>query len=220
MKTFVIGDVHGCCEKLNNLLGKIEPDLKRDRLVMLGDYIDRGPDSCGVLHTIVKLQRDFGKEHVVLLRGNHEQMAVDFFRRGDTCFLWNGGEETLKSFARNNEDLERYIDFFEDLPFFFEDDHFIYVHGGIQPGVPLPEQSKHDLLWLREKFIFSPEREEKTVVFGHTPTFLIHGKYEPFVSTGRIGMDTGCVYGGYLSAIEIQEGRIVSLFREAQRSAA
>jgi serine/threonine protein phosphatase 1 len=93
MKTFVIGNVHGCCEELNNLLGKIEPDLKRDRLVMLGDYIDRGPDSCGVLHTIVKLQQDFGKEHVVLLRGNHEQMAVDFFPRGDTVFSGTEGKK-------------------------------------------------------------------------------------------------------------------------------
>ena len=219
MKTYVIGDVHGCCEELNNLLGIIKPDLKQDRLVMLGDYIDRGPDSCSVLHRIVTLQQEFGKEHVVLLRGNHEQMAVDFYRRWDSSFLWNGGEETLESFTRNNDDLERYIDFFEELPLFFEDEHFIYVHGGIQPGVPLLEQSEPDLLWLREEFIFSPEREAKTVVFGHTSTCWIHETWEPFISPGRIGIDTGCVYGGYLSALELQEGRIVSFFRTGQRSA-
>lgn len=218
-KTFVIGDVHGCSSELDFLLCSIKPNLKKDRLVMLGDYIDRGPDSCGTVHRLMRLQKVFGKEHVVLLRGNHEQMAIDYYRNGSSSFLWNGGTETLKSFARNNEDLEEYIDFFEELPLYFEDEHFIYVHGGIRPGAALSEQTESDLLWLREEFIFSPERIFKPVIFGHTPTRWINGTWEPFISEDRIGVDTGCVYGGCLSAIELQEGKVVSIYKTGKAAA-
>ncbi len=213
-KTFVIGDVHGCLEELDRLLTQIQPNLKQDRLVMLGDYIDRGPHSCQVVSKLMQLQQQFGKEHVVLLRGNHEQMAIDYYENGNSCFLYNGGQATLRSFVNNGEDLAHHIDFFQGLPLYFEDDHFIYVHGGIKHGCAMEEQIESDLLWIREEFFLTSQREEKTVIFGHTPTNTITGRYDPFFGHGRIGIDTACVYGGYLTALELERGQVIGVYKE------
>lgn len=193
MKTFVIGDVHGSYDQLQNLLNKIRPNLRQDRLVMLGDYIDRGPDSYLTVRSLMELQNTFDSSHVALLRGNHEQMAIDFIQDGCSAFLWNGGEKTLKDFGRNGDDLANYISFFKTLPPYFEDEHFVYVHGGIRPGISLCQQAEEDLLWLREEFYLNPMTGEKTVIFGHTPTCNINGTWHPFITDGCIGIDTGCV---------------------------
>lgn len=209
MITFVIGDVHGSFTEFQGLLDAIEPDLRRDRLIMLGDYIDRGPDSYLVVNKLIELEQTFGKDHVVLLRGNHEQMAINYCENGSRfIFLSNGGEATVYDFDNNCDELQNYVEFFKSLRTCFEDEHFIYVHGGIRPGIKLAYQSEQDLLWIREEFIMSSVIEEKTVVFGHTPTLSITGSSRPFVNNGRIGIDTGCIYGGCLSALEIVDGEV------------
>lgn len=219
-KTYVIGDTHGCYNEFSMLMKKIQPDLSRDKLVMLGDYIDRGYQSCEMVNSIVELQQEYGKDHVVLLRGNHEQMAIDYYKRNSGSFLYNGCDTTFMSFKRNNDSLENYIGFFESLPLYHEDSFFIYVHAGLRPGKTLEEQSQNDLLWIRDKFIFSSSTTSKTVIFGHTPTKFINNSLSPLMINNRYAIDTGCVYSGNLSAIEIDNNRILRATQVKKESAA
>ena len=222
MKTFVIGDIHGCFEQLQKLLKVINPDLKKDRLIMLGDYIDRGPNSYLTLQKVSNLQKKFGDQHVVLLRGNHEQMALDYLHNPTFSSNWryNGGDSTLADFRKHGVDLANYEDFLQGLPCYFEDDHFVYVHGGIRQGIRLSQQKASDLLWLREEFFLNPASETKPVIFGHTPTRTITGAWKPFIRQNRIGIDTGCIYGGFLSAVVLEDGVIKDIRQVGNNSAA
>jgi serine/threonine protein phosphatase 1 len=210
-KTVVIGDTHGCYDEFEEMLEKTNLDLKNDRLVMLGDYIDRGSQSFEMLSRISALQNLYGKNHVVLLRGNHEQMLLDHLKEGGTGFLYNGGSNTLESFKRNGCLIESFIPFLESLPCYFEDDNFIYVHAGLKPGVSLEDQKEDDLLWIRGGFYRSDYNHKKPVIFGHTPTCSINGSSHPVVIGKNIALDTGCVYGGCLSSLEIQNGEIIGV---------
>ena len=210
MKKFVIGDVHGNYEELMDLLDKINPNLRQDQLIYLGDYIDRGPQSYKVIRFLIDLQNNYGKEHVVLLRGNHEDMAIENIEHGRIdCF--NGYDITFMDFIKNNDSIENYYEFFKGLPLYYEDESFIYVHGGIRPGIAMERQEKNDLLWIREEFFKSSLTFIKPVIFGHTPTNNIIGTYSPFIKKDRIGIDTGIVYGGRLTALEIHDGKIVNI---------
>ncbi|MDP4127457.1 MAG: metallophosphoesterase family protein [Bacillota bacterium] len=222
MKTFVIGDIHGCFEQFQKLLEVINPDLSIDRLIMLGDYIDRGPNSYLTLQKVSNLQKEFGDHHVVLLRGNHEQMALDYLHNPNyrSHWRWNGGDATLADFQKHGDDLANYEGFLQGLRFYFEDDHFVYVHGGIRQGIRLSQQKASDLLWLREEFFLNPVSEKKPVIFGHTPTRMITGAWKPFIHQNRIGLDTGCIYGGFLSAAVIEEGVIQEIRQVENHSAA
>lgn len=210
MKKFVIGDVHGNYEELMDLLDKINPDLRQDQLIYLGDYIDRGPQSYKVIRFLIDLQNKYGKEHVVLLRGNHEDMAIENIEHGRIdCF--NGYDITFMDFIKNNDSIENYYEFFKGLPLYYEDESFIYVHGGIKPGIAMEKQDDYDLLWIREEFFESSLTFIKPVIFGHTPTINIIGTFSPFIKKDRIGIDTGIVYGGRLTALEIHDGKIVNI---------
>lgn len=211
MKTLVIGDTHGCLEELQALLKKAKPDLNRERLVMLGDYIDRGPQSYELIQYLQKLQLNYGKEKVVLLRGNHEQMAIDHFEHADPNCWSNGFGETMNSFARHQADIKEAFRFFKSLPLYFEDEQFIYVHAGLRPGLELKKQPSHALLWSREEFISSTFDFGKTVIFGHTVTRSLTGNDVPVRRGNKVALDTACVYGGRLSALAIENGMITRL---------
>jgi serine/threonine protein phosphatase 1 len=189
-RIFVIGDIHGCLDKLELLWERIDPRPGLDQLIFLGDYIDRGDDSSGVL--------DY------LLMGNHEKMFKDFLAGVDRAlFIYNGGESTLKSYLVRMEDYwegrqgvldeealnqlvpEQHRDFLEELKPYYETDGYIMVHAGLKHGVPLENQSLDDLVWIREEFIYSEEDFGKRVIFGHTP-FV-----RPLVLPNKIGIDTG-----------------------------
>lgn len=210
MKKFVIGDIHGSYRQLDNLLNKISPDLCKDKLIFLGDYIDRGPESYRVIKLLMSLQENFGKNHVVLLRGNHEQMAINNIYSGFRGTS-NGYSATLRDFEKNGEKIEDYLEFFSSLLLCHEDDNYIYVHGGIRPGISLDNQNKNDLLWIRGEFYNSPETFKKPVIFGHTPTVYLTGGWTPFIRKDRIGIDTGCVFDGHLTALEIVNGNIIEI---------
>lgn len=210
MKKFVIGDVHGNYEELMDLLDKINPNLRQDKLIYLGDYIDRGPQSYKVIRFLIDLQNNYGKEHVVLLRGNHEDMAIENIEHGSIdCF--NGYDITFMDFIKNNDSIENYYEFFKGLPLYYEDESFIYVHGGIKPGIAMEKQDDYDLLWIREEFFESSLTFIKPVIFGHTSTNNIIGTFSPFIKKDRIGIDTGIAYGGRLTALEIHGGKIVNI---------
>lgn len=208
MKTFVIGDTHGCFNEYERLLEKIKPNLNKDRLILLGDYIDRGNKSYELVQALMKMQADYGSEKVVLLRGNHEQMAIDYYAKGDNCYLYNGGESTIRSFEQNNDYLENYLEVFRQMPIYIEDEHYVFVHAGVKPGLGLAVQNEQDMLWIREEFFNYPNTLGKTVIFGHTPTTYFRNECRPVKIYNNIALDTGCVYGGRLSALEISDGLV------------
>lgn len=152
MKTFVIGDTHGCYDEFLSLIESMNPDLRKDRLVMLGDYIDRGLKSWEMINEIIWLHKIYGRRNVILLRGNHEQMAIQYINRNNENYLFNGGYETIRSFKDHGDSIENYEAFLLGLPLYYEDEFFIYVHSGIRPGIHISNQAEEDLLWLREEF--------------------------------------------------------------------
>jgi serine/threonine protein phosphatase 1 len=218
-RTFAIGDIHGCLDKLLDLIELIDPDPK-DRLIFLGDYIDRGESASEVIDFLIDLAR---RVPCVFLRGNHEDMFFTFLEFGSnkTIFFTNGGLKTIESYIKpegftGNDQVARSLpeahrDFFSNLKLYHEDEGYIYVHAGIKPGKPMKEQDKYDLIWIRDEFIFLPTGIKKKVIFGHTPFA------RPMVKPDKIGIDTGAVYGGALTAIEIPGETFIESFRQAPR---
>ena len=117
MKKFVIGDIHGNYKELKELLSNINPDYHNDELIFLGDYIDRGPDSYHVIQLLITLQEKHGKNNIILLKGNHEQMAISNIKSGFIDYN-NGYDTTYRDFARNNDSIENYLEFFNNLPLY------------------------------------------------------------------------------------------------------
>ncbi|WEK45128.1 MAG: metallophosphoesterase [Candidatus Andeanibacterium colombiense] len=174
--TFAIGDVHGELQLLASAFARIEARAGAVpfRIVMLGDYVDRGPDSAGVVRLLRERERQYD---LVCLKGNHEDLMIRACDGGDPgLWLRNGGEETLRSYrgAVPPEDLA----WLRALPVRFGDGRRIYVHGGLKPHVPLDEQDDEACMWIRTPFLEAPAGAFPAhVVHGHTPYW--DGKPEP-----------------------------------------
>jgi serine/threonine protein phosphatase 1 len=204
---YAVGDIHGCLDRLEMLLDEVQPDLEKDVLLFIGDYIDRGPDSRGVVDYVLRLQQKYPQGRVVCLKGNHEAMFLDFLEgREREMFLFNGGLSTLRDYWGNNWDSIKelllppeHASFYQDLRPYFETPDYIFVHGGLKPGVPLAAQQEKDLLWIRGEFITSMEDFGRLVVFGHTPF------KRPLVMPNKIGIDTGAVYGNFLTCLKLPQ---------------
>ncbi|MCD6253932.1 MAG: serine/threonine protein phosphatase [Thermotogae bacterium] len=202
---YAVGDIHGCVQPLRRLIDLINPS-KNDTLIFLGDYIDRGPDSRAVVNFLLGLSHD---HHCVFLRGNHEGMMIDAVVHGNNLTLWyfNGARATVESYGGINNIPQRHLEFILNTKFYYEEDDFLFVHAGVKPGIPLAEQDPFDMLWIRDEFIYSSwPLNGRRVVFGHTP-FL----EEPLIMEDKIGIDTGCVYGGKLSAVRVDDLRVFSV---------
>ena len=213
-RTFAIGDIHGCLDKLQDLLEKIAP-AKSDTLIFMGDHIDRGEESKQVIDRLIELTSTC---HCIFLRGNHEDMFLHFLEWGTNreIYLLNGGQTTLRSYCGeeilSHSLVARLIpmnhrNFFERLSWYHEDAHYIYVHAGLRTGIPLVKQRHSDLIWIREEFIRKQTQLDKKVIFAHTPF------HDPLVKDDKIGIDTGAVYGGCLTAIELPQERFIHSFR-------
>ena len=204
---YVIGDIHGCLDPLKHLLEHLEPDLHKDRLVFVGDYIDRGPDSREVVDCILQLKARYPTENIICLRGNHEVMFLDFLAgKNRELFLFNGGMGTLRDYwGEDWDERSEFVlpldhqHFYRDLLPFFVTDDYIFVHGGIKPGIPMEEQVDEDLYWIRGEFIASTEDFGRRVIFGHTPF------KQPLILPNKIGIDTGLVYGNYLTCLKLPQ---------------
>ena len=207
-RIFAIGDIHGCLWSLEKLLNILPVNWGKDLVIFLGDYIDRGPDPRGVIEKILELKKLYGGK-IITLKGNHEWMFERFLKGIDIdVFLYNGGGMTLKSYYNKEGYLEipeEHLKFLRELKLYYETEDYIFVHAGLRPGKELKEQSEEDLLWIRESFYFSEYKFSKTIVFGHTPFPA------PLILDDRIGIDTGCVYGGALTAIELPEKKIYQI---------
>lgn len=213
MRTIVIGDIHGCIRELKSLIKKLIKDgeyvLDEDRLIFLGDYIDRGDDS----RAVVDYVRDLCNNHknIIALRGNHEEMAYDFWKNGNKLWFRNSGQFTIQEYKDEETLLLDQKAFADDvcwgksLPVYFEDDNFIYVHAGFSGYWNTEADYDEDyMLWARKEFIYEGKRCRKTVIFGHTP----FSNVPFFTGGGNLCIDTGCVYGERLTAVIIEDGKI------------
>ena len=197
-----VGDIHGCLTQLTELMELVNPTAD-DRIVFLGDYIDRGPASAEVIDYLVGFAAAYPE--AVFLRGNHEQMFLDYLNGFDPAmFLINGGQQTLDSYrdCRMWPLPPSHRLFLDSLRYYFESERHIFVHAGLRPGIPLTEQDNFDMLWIRHEFLESDFDWGKPVVYGHTPL------KEPLLGERRIGVDTGCVYGRRLTCCDVISRRI------------
>lgn len=215
-RLFAIGDLHGCPDELDTMLGAIEP-AGGDIVVFVGDYVDRGPSARDVIERLLELSA--GACTAIFLKGNHEDMMLSFLglpgKHGDS-FLFNGGAATLDSYGVAYAELghaaellpARHLDFLGELAVSYLHPPYLFVHAGVMPARQLEEQEIEDLLWIRQEFIFNPHQLAHTVVFGHTPmrTVMIDLPY-------KIGIDTGLVYGNKLTCVEFHEGVIYQVAR-------
>lgn len=198
---FAIGDIHGYADLLEQLLKKL-PIQAGDYLILLGDMVDRGPDSKGVIDLILSLR---SKYQVIALKGNHEIMMLDARNNRDylPSWLYYGGEQTLDSYqAFNFDDIpSEHWDFLESLLPYYETKHHIFAHANLAPSVPLPSQSNEDLHWQFLEENFTPHMSGKTLVCGHTAQW----SGEPRIEEGLICIDTH-VYGenGGLTAYHVE----------------
>jgi serine/threonine protein phosphatase 1 len=236
-RAYAVGDIHGRLDLLDQLLHQIREDMKaraprKTYLIFLGDLIDRGPDSRGVID---RLAGDpIPGVRRIHLMGNHEEAMLSVLE-GRTGVLWNwlkfGGAECVESYGINPEQLaqmreeqalefvrqtvpaehRRFLSGFADT-FRFGD--YLFVHAGIRPGVPLEAQTPRDLRWIREPFLTDPSDHGRIVVHGHT----IVEQIDEFGS--RIGIDTGAYRSGRLTAIAIEGEQRWYLSTASQMSAA
>lgn len=216
-RVYAVGDVHGRVDLLDEMFRLIERDAQgsqaaRKVIVMLGDYLDRGPDAQGVMERL--LAGPPAGFHLVPLKGNHEQFLLDFLADPEVLelWLWNGGRVTLASYGVEGyaEAARRaltdalppaHLAFLEALPCRHVEGDYAFVHAGIQPGIALEDQSEFDLLWIRHPFLGSMADFGHVIVHGHSIT------PEPEVRSNRIGIDTGAYMTGRLTALALEGDR-------------
>lgn len=232
MRTIVISDIHGHLKELQSLLHQVLYSPHKDKLILLGDYMDRGRENKRTIAFIKKLQKE--NKNVILLKGNHDDSFVSavngLYEKEDlyTWAIYNGGYSTLLDYAdyRDYSSLEDYIkyirenhyddvEFLSNLPLYYEDDKHIYVHAGINPVLRDWKNSlENEFLFIRDRFIYNDLRDvNKIVIFGHTPCFKIknHEKNEPFFdyrnnALKKIGIDGGMGSRKQLNALIIENG--------------
>lgn len=235
-RIYAVGDVHGCLDKLLAVRSWIDADLDAHpaeawRLILIGDYIDRGPDARGVIGWLAD---HVGDARVRALVGNHDAMMIDFLEDpgAESFDTWmsNGGVQTLESYGVDPREYLRatgldrpalHAALVQQMP----DTHlgalgrlemsvlagdYLFVHAGIRPGTPLDQQTRADVLWIRRPFLDSDAEHEAVVVHGHTPT------REIVVRDNRIGIDTGAVFGGPLTCIVLEDDRRAVLKAEGR----
>jgi serine/threonine protein phosphatase 1 len=225
-RVYAIGDVHGRLDLLDDLLGRVAADAQvgahtRATLVMLGDYIDRGPDSTAVLDRLIGLE--LAGMGLITLAGNHEDSLLSFLDDISVGpgWLYYGGAETLASYgikASRHEDSTatlrrlqaelrrrlpmRQFDFLRNLKLSYVDGDYVFVHAGVRPGVSLAAQRRSDMLWIRTEFLESDRDHGKVVVHGHTIT------NHPELRPNRIGVDTGAYASGVLSCVVLDHDQV------------
>jgi len=228
-RILMISDIHGCLDPFNELLEVVNYQSSNDQLIVLGDYVDRGPKSRETVDRVIDLVKN---HHVIALRGNHDQRLVDLIRTDNAIvkskFLEHGGLQTLQSycdFINNSMDEIQFqeaidyirshfiahIDFLESLPLYHEDKEHIYVHAGLNPKYNnWKEQSAHDFMYIKSEFHRSKSIANKTVIFGHTRTIELQKSADIWFDRDKIGIDGGCAYGLQLNCLIYKDGSYVS----------
>lgn len=227
LRIYAIGDIHGRSDLLQQLFTVIDVDLanaKPERAihVFLGDYVDRGPDSRGVLDLLI--ERSLFHE-TVFLKGNHEAFLMEVLREPTKLADWRqyGGLLTLMSYGvrptmnPNSENQltliqaladampDEHLEFLQGLQPSFTCGDFFFVHAGVRPGVPLAQQREDDLLWIRDEFLNSEQDFGKYIVHGHTPVSV------PDIRRNRANIDTGAYATGNLTLLTMQGDSLMAI---------
>ena len=218
-RVYAVGDIHGCADKLDALHAMIAADLKARPIALplllhIGDYVDKGPDSAGVLERLTRCASPIPGLACVNLMGNHERTMIDALageRAAVTDWLYTGGREALASWGADPDEPAgwvariptRHQDFVRGLKRTHRLGGYLFVHAGIRPGVPLDQQSEDDLLRIRGDFLSSERAHGFVVVHGHTPA-----RHGAEVYGNRINIDTGAVFGRRLSCAVLEERRV------------
>lgn len=197
-KKWVIGDIHGCVKTMISLIeDKIQPTTD-DRIYFVGDYIDRGPNSKGVIDYIMMMR--LNGYRVTTLRGNHEDMMLGAYSDRSLIQGWfyNGGLSTLNSFGIQEVRAVQgqYLSFLDSLDYYVELDDFIIVHAGLNFNIPNPLEDKHAMMWIRNEAIDISKVGNKRIIHGHTPVSVSKIKEELASHNDTIDLDSGCVYHG------------------------
>ena len=221
-RLYAIGDIHGCPDLLRRLHGLILKDAEnapgaRKVCVYVGDYVDRGPNSFGVIDMLINEPLEGFERHY--LKGNHEDFLLTFLKDGTGAdmWLWNGGRQTLESYGIDlwGPDIlyddapalrtqlraalpEDHLGFLKGLALSHREGDYLFVHAGIRPGRALEEQTEFDMMWIRDEFLDSGEDPGFVVVHGHSV------RTEPDQHPNRIGIDTGACHSGRLTALVLE----------------
>ena len=215
-RIFFIGDIHGCSKTFRKLVTERIGIRKTDLLYCVGDYIDRGNDSKGVVDFILELRKK--NFQIYTLRGNHEQMLLDSGSGYYSFSLWlmNGGDRTLESFNINSIDELKpvYADFFRGTEYFIEEKDFIAVHAGLNFNIDDPLSDLHSMLWIRDFDVDRLYLKDKILIHGHTPLDTDIIKSQRFESP--LNVDGGCVYKyneglGSLFAFDFYERKFIEV---------
>lgn len=227
-RILAISDIHGDLEKFERLLELVQYDKNLDQLLLLGDYVDRGPHSRAVLDKVIQLK----SEGAIALIGNHEMMMMDAFDGNPMHlkrWLYNGGIKTLQNYGytiekddaeywytttempepiKLNDDIRKHIEILKEFKYYYETDTHIFVHAGVHPETPIESTEPYTLVWIREEF-HKGYNGDKTVVFGHTPTNYLHESNDVYFGDNRIiGIDGGCAYGGRLNCLDVLNSKV------------
>jgi serine/threonine protein phosphatase 1 len=238
VSTFVVGDIHGRRAQLRRLLGMLPRDPARDTLVLLGDLIDRGEDVPGTVSDAIELREQSPEGRVVVLRGNHEQMLLDFLADGAPLWLHPavGSDQTFEQYSSHplSEELRSWweeaqrrlsdslpaahLEFFRSLPFFYEDEHAFYVHAGLDGEKHPRDTDTRHLLWTRNPDFYK-HYYGKPCIFGHTPTLPLLGRlgrHGIYIAHSAIGIDTGYDYVSPLSCLQLPEFNLYQTYADGR----
>ena len=213
-RIYAIGDIHGCARQLIDLHGSIAADLAERPigsalLLHIGDYVDRGVDTAGVIDRLVGGSPIPGADMVNLM-GNHESTMLDALageRAAGTDWLFAGGKAALESYGIDPEGPRdqwasliprSHQDFLRNLVLMHREGGYAFIHAGVRPGIALEDQARDDLLRSRQPFLYSEADFGAVVVHGHTPVKV------PVVRHNRIAIDTGAVFGGKLTCLVLE----------------
>lgn len=235
LRRCIMSDIHGCYDEFNALLEQVQYNPAQDELILLGDYVDRGPKSRQVIEQIMKLKQDHG---IIILKGNHDAMMVKALTHDvqeyDLHWIRNGGLQTLASYLDVSYDGDQmnwhayahdkqwmrshynnHLQFLDELPLYYEIPGYIFVHAGINPDqADWRNQSERDFIWIREPFYSRPTALQEMVVFGHTPVQHLHEESGVWMDPrgDKIGIDGGCAYGAQLNLLEIDDKGCLQTF--------
>lgn len=220
-RILALGDVHGCAKTLESLIDRVMP-MHDDVMVFLGDYVDRGDKVFETIEFCVKLKEMFPE--TVFLMGNHEEMFIRCLKgkaRLDEwrMFRYNGGNVTIRSYLENLglhdksdilwEDLPKsHQDFYDNLKIYHEIDNFVFVHAGVRPLVALGDQLTHDMIWIRDEFLYydNDVMPGKVIIHGHTQMTRVEIDHYNDTSGDKYNLDSACVFGCELTCRDLTNG--------------
>lgn len=214
-RLLAISDIHGNLEKFEDLIDGIELS-KEDRLVILGDNVDRGPQNVQTVFRIMELKEQ-GYD-IVTLMGNHEDMLIHYIEKYDTVdelmygmdgrtAAHNGTLDTFKEYMELSEnDKKRFLNEIKSYEYYYKQWDYLFVHAGVMSGTPLEHQNIDDLMWIREGFTDRLSHGlPYVVIFGHTPTKYLNqdSKFKIWRGADKIGIDCGASFGGKLACLDV-----------------